>query len=96
LYLATVATQSGESRVSMTAEDKNCSGSTMNWLIPMSASCCRSSSASALDSEATITEISAAASSVTATPTAPPGNRAPASSAIPRMTKVCSNVVSAW
>ena len=52
----------------MIAEDRNCSGSTMNWLIPISASCWRSSSASAFDSDAMITEISTAASTVTSTP----------------------------
>ncbi len=46
----------------MIAEETNCSGSTMNWLIPISASCWRSSSASAFDSDAMITEISDAAS----------------------------------
>ena len=45
----------------MIADDRNCSGRTMNWLIPISASCWRSSSASALDSDAMITEISTAA-----------------------------------
>ncbi len=50
----------------------------MNWLMPISASCWRSSSASAFDSEAMITEISTAASIVTATPPRPPGKRAPA------------------
>ena len=35
----TVWTQAGESRVSMMPEERNCSGSTMNWLMPISASC---------------------------------------------------------
>ncbi len=61
----------------MSAEERNCSGKTMNWLMPMSASCWRRSRASALDSEAMITEINTAATTVTRTPTTPPAKRAP-------------------
>ena len=68
LKRATSAPTSRRSAVAMSAEDRNCSGRTMNWLIPISASCWRSSSASAFDSDAMITEIRQAAASVTSTP----------------------------
>ena len=78
------------------AEERNCSGSTMNWLMPISASCWRSSSASAFESDAMITMISTAAASVTSTPAEPPGKRAPASSAIANTVRVWTTVVTAW
>jgi hypothetical protein len=59
----------------MTADDRNCSGRTMNWLMPISASCDRSSRASALDSEAMTTDTSPAVSRVMPAPGSPPGNR---------------------
>ena len=80
----------------MSADDRNCSGSTTNWLMPISASCWRSSSASAFDSDAMITEMRQAAATVTSTPAAPPGKRAPASTATTSTTTVCTTVVTAW
>ena len=49
----------------MIAEDRNVSGSTMNWLIPIRASCWRTSSARAFDSAAKMTVSSTAATTVT-------------------------------
>ena len=80
----------------MIAPETNCNGNTMNWLMPISASCWRTSSAIAFDSDAMITAMSTAASEVIAIPLTPPGNRAPAAYAIPNTINVWSTVVSAW
>ena len=69
----------------------------MNWLMPISASCWRTSSASAFDSEAMITEISTAASQRhghAAEPAGEPRARRVARSRA--RSSVCTTVVTAW
>ncbi len=67
-----MATQSGASFGSIITEDMNVSGSEMNWEIPISAVCCRVSSAIALENEPNAIAISTAPPIVTAKPATPP------------------------
>src|SRR5206468_5530238 len=94
LYLATVPTQLGASEIDMIAEDRNDNGSPKNWLIPISASCCRTSNATAFDIAAKITVSSTDATTITAMPGAQLSNRAPAAKAIRKTMIVCTMQVS--
>ena len=91
---ATSAIQAGARARAITAEDRNVNGSAVNWLIPISASCWRTSRATAFDRAAKITVSRIAATTVTSTP--PHANRAPISQATPSTIRVCTTEVIDW